>query len=727
MRSKINDYFEFPEEIDMSPYNVEYLKDTRQSIAPDLFKLVGVLVHSGNAESGHYYSYIRERPVEPGNMSAWVEFNDGDVTRFDPKNIPDQCFGGFGDNMGYSQMQFPKTWNAYMLFYQRSSSMDDERKNRLSLLANVQAKEGIPIQLNNAIAFENAQWIRRFCLFDPEHARFMKSLLEQYRDLSRGICSDDHKLEKQVIWLALEHLDQIFSRSKDHPEFHAILDILIKIAGSCPTCCKLTIDWVVQHEHALRNLLLRSPDEEIRKRFAKMIVGALLYLRENDTLLYGLDPDGFETELDANPKFEVEGAFPDVARKLRDLWSYLHLHSKAWDDYYDLVNELALLGRMECHVLHRESFLSHILEVLIIDFQHPIVKRLRLDSPHHTHYFRLAEKGRKFSLRNMIGLLATLLQWTNFEIEPTESDSDESRQILNHGYLLRRHEECLISFGIDITRTKAMVFLDKALSLDCNIIACQSIIRTLVAAEQFLHLSQAIKSTIVSGVNIDPAANARPYLLAALTYCETCAISNLVVDTLYIIAHEVGTIGSSGGEEHLEFFVRARRIRNDRLPRRNPNFFQNQVLTLVPNWAPTLLMYCDGGVREETIALLQALIFNFDIHSMDDEEQADRIQSVAKSLCRACLKRINELVILPGTQVDAKAIEDIVKVVRHCIMKYFHEDESETERATIDEAHRKRYFYPKAFLEYTVANICDHSYPRSAAGVDGLESGRGII
>ena len=72
MRSKINDEFRFPQRIDMTPFKVEYLSDSDASVEPDVFELVGVLVHTGTAESGHYYSYIRERPTTDTRPS-WVE------------------------------------------------------------------------------------------------------------------------------------------------------------------------------------------------------------------------------------------------------------------------------------------------------------------------------------------------------------------------------------------------------------------------------------------------------------------------------------------------------------------------------------------------------------------------------------------------------------------------------------------------------------------------------
>jgi len=54
-----------------------------------LYELVGVLVHSGSANSGHYYSYIKERD----GRGRWLEFNDTKVTEFDASLLSEKCFG----------------------------------------------------------------------------------------------------------------------------------------------------------------------------------------------------------------------------------------------------------------------------------------------------------------------------------------------------------------------------------------------------------------------------------------------------------------------------------------------------------------------------------------------------------------------------------------------------------------------------------------------------------
>lgn len=55
------------------------------------YNLVGVVVHTGTAEGGHYYSFIRDRTTKE---NSWYLFNDAEVKNFDPVQIAAECFGG---------------------------------------------------------------------------------------------------------------------------------------------------------------------------------------------------------------------------------------------------------------------------------------------------------------------------------------------------------------------------------------------------------------------------------------------------------------------------------------------------------------------------------------------------------------------------------------------------------------------------------------------------------
>jgi len=52
-----------------------------------------VLCHQGEATSGHYFSYIRDRAT-----GQWNEFNDSTVSPFDVANLQSACFGGTVEN-----------------------------------------------------------------------------------------------------------------------------------------------------------------------------------------------------------------------------------------------------------------------------------------------------------------------------------------------------------------------------------------------------------------------------------------------------------------------------------------------------------------------------------------------------------------------------------------------------------------------------------------------------
>jgi ubiquitin C-terminal hydrolase len=67
------------------------------------YKLVGVVIHMGIADAGHYLSYINiERQTEAEvnlrdwantDQQTWLEFNDSNVTAFNFSNLAYKAFG----------------------------------------------------------------------------------------------------------------------------------------------------------------------------------------------------------------------------------------------------------------------------------------------------------------------------------------------------------------------------------------------------------------------------------------------------------------------------------------------------------------------------------------------------------------------------------------------------------------------------------------------------------
>lgn len=684
LRSKINERFEFPNELDMAPYHVDTLKDPAHPSTPDVFNLVGVLVHSGTAESGHYYSYIRERPANPSRGSCWVEYNDADLVRFDALNIEDQCFGGVIESPPYNV--FSKQWNAYCLFYQREVAMEAEVQ-AYQPRSEKPVKIEIPGDLNNRIVINNELFARKYCLLDPTHASFAKTLVDQLWYLNNGLCSSGHKAESDVMMVALEHLNQVFSRVKDCVGFHEVLGSLRKIIGGCTVCCKFALDWIVAEEKNVKNLLLRCPSWKARREFANLIVDALQYLREHDHRAYGLDIDEDSTASGTIIPIGDTATIYRMIQCLKALQCHMPNNSRGWDDYYGVLVEIAKLGPSEAYLLLREGFLRICLELLMLDHieaKEPLKRR----NSYYGTYLRLMEKGRKYSLHKLIELLRILLGCVDLSAHSVILQDGDDRPTVGGRPILSAGEGELLHFGNEQQRPKILVFFDKILSLDQNRDAAKAIVRMLITIENDTSLLNLTRWTITHGMSVDPATLAAPYLNAALVFCEACPDLPSVKTVLKQVALEVETIGDHGGQEHLEFFLCARRLSNVHIQRGSP-FFTRCVLSSVQYWAPSLLMYWEPRVRTGTIDLLRSLVFERDTHNMDNEQEAADIEKAGRDLCIACVKRVQSQYIEERKPVETKLVEHVDRVIRYCLEHYCEEEDYGTislhARATLEQ------------------------------------------
>ena len=107
-----------------------------------VYELVGVVVHSGTAESGHYYSFIKDRGDYASRLESkdnaaipgkWFEFNDKVVEPFDMEDLASETFGGVEQEQEFDKqsgqvvlVDKPIKRNAYMLVYERKHPLPEE-------------------------------------------------------------------------------------------------------------------------------------------------------------------------------------------------------------------------------------------------------------------------------------------------------------------------------------------------------------------------------------------------------------------------------------------------------------------------------------------------------------------------------------------------------------------------------------------------------------------------
>ncbi|KAK8058688.1 ubiquitin carboxyl-terminal hydrolase [Apiospora phragmitis] len=119
---KVNDRFEFPDLFDAAPY----LEKGADVSEPWVYKLHGVLVHSGDLNAGHYYAFLK-----PNNDGWFYKFDDDKVTKATMRETLEENYGGeyrASHNQLRSTMQkktpIMRQMSAYMLVYIRESRLD---------------------------------------------------------------------------------------------------------------------------------------------------------------------------------------------------------------------------------------------------------------------------------------------------------------------------------------------------------------------------------------------------------------------------------------------------------------------------------------------------------------------------------------------------------------------------------------------------------------------------
>ncbi|KAK9841636.1 hypothetical protein WJX74_009141 [Apatococcus lobatus] len=121
---KINDRYEFPEELDLDRDDRKYMSSNADPKVRNLYRLHSVLVHSGGVHGGHYYAFIRP------TGSAYLKFDDEKVTKEDAKRGLEDQYGGEEENLHPTNnfntpaFKFAKMSNAYMLVYVRQSEWE---------------------------------------------------------------------------------------------------------------------------------------------------------------------------------------------------------------------------------------------------------------------------------------------------------------------------------------------------------------------------------------------------------------------------------------------------------------------------------------------------------------------------------------------------------------------------------------------------------------------------
>ncbi|XP_071502708.1 ubiquitin carboxyl-terminal hydrolase 48-like [Diadema antillarum] len=213
-KKKLNNFLQFPEELDMSKHLPRREKQT-------VYDLQAVLIHRGpTAYSGHYIAHIRSH----GDSGAWFKFNDEEIQKMEGKNLK----LGSEDELAAGQKEgrrpkVPKgshaSKNAYMLVYtlrpgpQQENGVDQPKLDLGSL----------PRYLRELINRDNVRfegWLEEMTAMRTESVKCGRSTQQEIRNIYQQMPPTDGD---GFEWIATEWLKKWLSEeshsstAKQHP------------------------------------------------------------------------------------------------------------------------------------------------------------------------------------------------------------------------------------------------------------------------------------------------------------------------------------------------------------------------------------------------------------------------------------------------------------------------------------------------------------------------------
>ncbi|XP_016095403.1 probable ubiquitin carboxyl-terminal hydrolase FAF-X [Sinocyclocheilus grahami] len=309
---KFNDYFEFPRELDMEPYTVagvaklegdevppesQVIAENSDPNSSSRYRLVGVLVHSGQASGGHYYSYIMQRHCNgsDGQKDRWYKFDDGDVTECkmdDDEEMKNQCFGGeyMGEvfdhmmkRMSYRRQK--RWWNAYILFYERMDAAGGDGEllkyiSELTLTPRTNQPK-MPLAIEASVRKQNVQFMHSRMQYSLEYFQFVKKLLTCNSVYLNPPPGQDHLLPEaeEIAMISIQLAARFLFSTGFHTkkvvrgpasDWYDALCILLRHSKNVRSWFAHSVLFAFPTRFS--EFLLECPSAEVRGAFAKLIV-----------------------------------------------------------------------------------------------------------------------------------------------------------------------------------------------------------------------------------------------------------------------------------------------------------------------------------------------------------------------------------------------------------------------------------------------------------------------
>jgi hypothetical protein len=592
-------------------------KETEQ-----MYDLVGVLVHTGTAESGHYYSYIRDpRPVQVGSKAQWYEFNDSDVKPWRFEELDHWCYGG--REQSWDPAYYPeaptKSYSAYMLFYRKRP-----KESTLPKQPTLLKKPAIaypPPKLESAVQLYNDEFARKYVLFGDDLNGFVTKLLRSMPQSDSSPLEhceinalDDHIEELWPMKLGLEVYAKIIARMDTRSSVEKFCSALKSAVRSSPAARHYFYAWLQKTPGVLRELLLVNINDKARLQSGQLIAAALTSeevakprtLRDN-----GID----QLDLDA------------VRNVLADLGGLVYTAGDTWRSWSEYFDTLALIANDPdwARYLIDENMIANCL----YHFLHNQVVRNIPSPPRAFARLKYPDNDRlRPNFKKLVLLLSRLVPYVFVPAQENTYDERDWQGLNKIGMITDEEFELFyLEFPLEATARRPItnLFVHRLFETSCDILDITLLVNW-VLSETILRENLAEhKSPILNSLyrQADPLGNNTAEALEVIYGMFEHKLGNdddtgLWMDLMLWLAKRMMHYSDHlrdgyYGQEYLAFWEKLYEYGNERT--------KHIVLHTIPNLVASLLFYTESSVRQNVAGWIQMVIAKLSEEARTEEDR----------------------------------------------------------------------------------------------------------
>ena len=685
-----------------------------------MFELVGVLVHSGTAESGHYYSYAKERVVdgeddEDDDGDRWFEFNDEIVKQWSLSNLENCAFGGLEQRPthGVGNTSCSKPYSAYMLFYQRIPVLKGGQRQTTTQADQVMTlRDELDPDLRRYIGQENHVLLRRYCLYDPVHVKFVMDCFGRAAELAvhhyesqSGIEADAdlaasqavvQKMKLEAMQAALAHFDQVVTRTQRTPQLEAFTAMIESAVEDDSEYAAYFCEHFNLHRGSYQALVQKNPEKRVRQYAGRLLIVATQQLANNAPERYYPSVSAISSsdeEIDEDQRSDHTAQALDqttscIMAGITDIfggfWKDFHRYPRSWPEHLGALIAFARQGDREVSMLLSRDCIQALVNTIRTSVPSSSYDQSASTVP--VRSWGEIRRGVRYdtvleAIAFLLGKLDARITAERIVEEPQERLEQDcapfcwSSSEINCFSAQNSLREPISPF------TEQSILLSQATGVTNKIIA--RLIRTGSIMEK------SILNTLCNNMN-EPATEAllTPFLRASATFMRYASDMENIQRLIHHVVAHAEYLHDDEAATFLGVLNAAMDASSDGTDGYEP--VSDAAIASIPRWAPYLIAFPAQGVREGVRKFIRTHLFPphpekfFDAaeQAVVDEEEAkkdggeraakrydkeNKLIEVRKSLWTACIHYLRKAHIVTGTPIYQSALIAYSDLLLQCI------------------------------------------------------------